>query len=232
MRRAFIPFVFLTLALFTISCSTSRSASRFGKASRGYTTLSKGNVAITFGYVDERDLFRLYGQNNNPFIRYKSGRLIVLEVAIQSDESLFLYLDKAQLRTPGGIRGNTTKQEVYNYYYGRLITTYGGYSRHYSPHPSTTLSHPAPESEPYISHYGYAGRNKNSLNNWSLKYTTQIIDETILPQDLYVERGKETVGYILFEQVRGEKKVDATFTLPVYVSEDELLHEFVYTFPV
>jgi hypothetical protein len=232
MRSIFTPVMFAILMLFAAGCSTSQSAARFGEASGDYTTLSQDSVAVTLGHIDERTLFRLYGQKNNPFVRYKSGTLIVIEVTVQSDESLLIDLDDVQLVTPGGTRGNASKREVYDYYYAKLINNYGGYSRHHSPHSIETFSQPVPNGEPYITYYSYGGRNTNALDGWSLKYTTQVVDETILPQDLLVQQRTETTGYILFEQVRGERKVDATFTLPVYTPNNELIHEFTYTFKI
>ena len=87
-------------------------------------------------------------------------------------------------------------------------------------------------SSTYVSSYSYGGRSKIAFHNWSLKVTTQIIDETILPGVVDVQAGSETVGYILFDQVRGEKKVEAEFTLPVYDQQGELLHQFKFKFPI
>ena len=232
LKKIAVPLISAAVVLLFLGCSTGESAARLGEAPSGYTALSHGGVALNLSYLDQRDLYKLYGQRNNPFMRYKSGRLIVIEIAVQSDGPLHLDLRNAQLNTPGGSRGLTLKEEVYYYFYSRLIYNYGGYSRHHTPIKSTTMSQTAPDSSFHISAYSYGGRKKEAFHDWSLKITTQIIDESILPLEVDVEEDSETVGYILFEQIRGEKKVDATFTLPVYDQKGELLHEFEFTFPI
>ena len=205
MRKLLFPIILmLTLLVIAVSCSTGGSVVKLGEAPGGYTTLTHGGITLRLSYLDQKDLYALYSQSNNPFMNYKTGRLIVIETAIQSGAPLHLELENAQLSTPGGSRGPTPKEDVYDYWYSRLIKNYsaGG------------------------------GKGAGPYHNWSLKVTTQIIEETILPGEVDVQTGSETVGYILFDQIRGEKNVDATFTLPVYDQQGELLHEFEFQFPI
>jgi hypothetical protein len=60
----------------------------------------------------------------------------------------------------------------------------------------------------------------------------EIIEEAVFAPEVQIQPGTENVGYILFEQVRGEKDVDATFTLPVHNDKGEMVHEFEFTFPI
>ena len=128
---------------------------------------------------------------------------VVIETAIQSDTPLQLGLENAQLSTPGGDRGPVSKETLHDYWYNLLIKKYEGY-----------------------------GKGGGQYNNWTMKIVMETIDETVLASDAQVLAGTETVGYILFDQVRGEKKVNATLTLPVYDSQGELLHEFEFSFPI
>ena len=205
MKRIITPIVILTaLFLILIGCETGGSVVKLGEAPGGYTTLDHEGISLRLSYLNQKDLYALYSQSNNPFVNYETGRLIVIETAVLSDAYLRLELENAQLKTPGGERGPTPKEDVYDYWYSRLIKNYsaGG------------------------------GKGSSQYHNWSLKVTTEIIEQTILPGKVDVQAGSETVGYILFDQIRGEKNVDATFTLPVYNDQGELLHEFEYSFPI
>jgi hypothetical protein len=207
MKKLILP-VTLMVALFLIAvgCSTGGSVVKLGEAPGGYTTLTHEGITLRLSYINDKDLLKLYGQKNNPFIKTSWGTLIVIEAAIQSDAALRLVLRDAQLSTPGGSRGPTSKEAVSGYWYTRL-------SKNYSSSPSSS-----------------AGRS--TFSNWSLKVTGQIIDESVFPVEFSVQSGTETVGYILFDQVRGEKKVDATMTLPVYDQKGKLQHEFEFNFPI
>ena len=193
----------LTLLLVAVGCSTGGSVVKLGEAPGGYTTLTHGGITLRLSYLNNKDLYKLYSQSNNPFIKTSWGTLIVIETAIQSDTPLRLELVGAQLSTPGGKRGPTPKEDVYDYWHTRLIKNYSGTSK-----------------------------GKSEFSNWSLKVTTQRIEETILPGEVDVQTDSDTVGYIVFDQIRGEKNVDATFTLPVYDQQGELLHEFEFQFPI
>jgi hypothetical protein len=230
--KTIVPLILTVFIVLFVGCSTGKSVVKLGEAPGGYTTLTHERITLRLSYINERDLYKLYSQKNNPFMKYKTGRLIVIETALQSDLPLRLKLREALLSTPGGDRGPTPKEDVYYYWYSRLIFNYGGYSRYHSPHESTTISHTDPGGSMYLSSYGYGGRSKAAFHDWSLKVTTQIIDETIFPHVVDVQAGSETVGYILFDQIRGEKKVEADFTLPVYDQHGELLHEFELQFPI
>ena len=204
MRKLLFPIILmLALLLIAVSCNTGGSVVKLGEAPGGYTTLIHGGITLRLSYLNNKDLYKLYSQSNNPFIKTSWGTLIVIETAIQSDTPLRLELVGAQLSTPGGKRGPTPKEDVYDYWYTRLIKNYSGTSK-----------------------------GKSEFSNWSLKVTTQRIEETILPGEVDVQTDSETVGYIVFDQIRGEKNVDATFTLPVYDQQGELLHEFEFQFPI
>jgi hypothetical protein len=233
MKKLFILSVLLlALAFIVFGCGTGGSVVKVGEAPGGYTTLIHDGITLRLSYIDQRDLYKLYGQKNNPFMNYKTGRLIVIDTAIQSDKPLRLVLGEAQLSTPGGNRGPTPKEDVYYYWYSRLINNYGSYSRFSSPHESNTTSQRSSESSIYVTNHGCVGRNKFDFHNWSLKVTTQIIDESILPDAFDVPADTETMGYFLFNQVRGEKKVDAVFTLPIYDQQGDLVHRFEFQFPI
>ena len=207
MKKILYPItVAVALLILAVSCSTGGSVIRLGEAPAGYSTLTHDGVTLRLSYIGEKDLLKLYGQKNNPFIKTFEGTLIVIETSIQSDAPLSLLLSDARLSTPGGSRGPTRKEEVSNYWYIRL-------SKNYSSSPSSS-----------------AGRS--TFSNWSMKVTMQIIDETILPDTFTVHAGAETSGYILFDQIRGEKNVDTIFTLPVYNQQGELVHEFEFSFPL
>ena len=207
MKKILIPVaLFVISLLFLAGCGTSSSVVKLGEAPGGYTTLDHEGITLHLGYLDGRSLQRLYSNRNNPFMNYKSGRLIVIEAAIQSRTPVLLNIENARLSTSGGERGATPKQEVYDYWYSILIRNYS-------------------------SHGG--GRNRTSIyHNWSLRVTTEIIEGTIFPPEVEVQAGIEAAGYVLFEQIRGERSADATFTLPVYTIQGELLHEFEYSFPI
>ena len=233
MKKILIPVVLFVISLlFLAGCGTSSSVVKLGEAPAGYTTLTHEGITLKLSYLDQRDLYKLYGQNNNPFMNYKTGRLIVVEISILSDAPLQVNLNEAVLSTPGGERGLTSREEVYEYWYSRLINNYGTKSRFSTPHKSSTMYQESGGSNTNVTSYSYMGTRKNDYHDWSLKVTTQIIDETILPSDFEVQTGLQTAGYILFEQVRGEKKVNAELTLPVYDNQGELLHNFTYTFPI
>jgi len=232
MKIILLPILLATVFVLLISCSTGGSAAKLDEAPGDRTTLSHKGISLKLSYLDERDLFKLYSQRNNPFSYYKTGRLIVIETTIQTDTALHLVLENAQLSTPGGSRGPTSNQEVYEYWFSRLKHNYGTKSRFYTPHKSTTLDPHGAGGSASSMGASIGGINRNQYHNWSLKIVTQIIDDTILPPEFEMTEGAETVGYILFDQVRGEKKVDATFSLPVYDDQGELLHEFEYTFPI
>jgi len=151
---------------------------------------------------------------------------------MQSNSPLRVHLEEAVLSTPGGERGPTSREEVYGYWYSRPVNNYGSKSRFNTPHKSSTMYQEGGGSSKSVTAYSYMGTRKNDYHDWSLIITTQIIDETILPSDFEVKTGFETAGYILFEQVRGEKKVNADLTFPVYDDQGELLHNFTYTFPI
>jgi len=204
MKKILYPItVAVALLILAVSCSTGGSVIRLGEAPAGYTTLTHDGVTIHLSYIGQKDLYKLYGQKNNPFIKYESGTLLLVETAIQSDAPLHLQLRDAQLSTPGGDRGPTPRGNVHSYWYNRL-------SKNYS---STSVG-------------------KTQFSNWSMKVTMQIIEETILPDTFTVQAGAETSGYILFDQIRGEKNVDAIFTLPVYNQQGDLVHKFEFSFPL
>ena len=204
MKRILIPItVLIALMLIAVGCETSSSAAKLDEAPGGYTTLSHEGITLRFSYLDGKDLQRLYNNRNNPFIEYKSGRLIVIQAAIQSDTPLRLELENAQLSTPGGNRGPVPKEALHDYWYKLLKKKYEGH-----------------------------GKGGGQYNNWTMNIVLDRIEETVLPTEVEVTAGTETVGYILFDQVRGEKNVDATLTLPLYDAQGELLHEFEYTFPI
>jgi hypothetical protein len=194
------------IALFLIltGCETSNSVTKLGEAPGGYTTLSHNGVSIQVSYLNYKDLQTLYGRKNNPFRAYESGTLVVIETAFQSDVQLQLRLENAQLSTPGGDRGPTPRDDVYDYWYSRLIRNYS-------------------------SHRGGSGSDGAS-NKGSLNVTTQIIEETIFPEEVEIQPGTKTNGYILFDPIRGESNVNATLVLPVYNDTGELFHEFEFTF--
>ena len=205
MKKLIMPIVIATaLLLIVAGCETGGSVVKLGQAPGGYTTLAQEGISLRLSYLDQKDLYALYGQSNNPFVNYETGRLLVIETAVQSDADLRLELGSAKLKTPGGERGPTPKEDVYDYWYSRLIKNYsaGG------------------------------GKGSSQYHNWSLKVTTEVIEGTIFPYEVDVQAGSETVGYILFDQIRGEKNVDASFTLPVYNAQGELLHEFEFSFPI
>jgi hypothetical protein len=191
----------ISLMLLIAGCSTGGSVTKLGEVPDGYTTLGHNGVTLQIAYIDYRDLVKLYGQKNNPFIRYKSGSFLVLETTIESDTPVVLNLDTARLATPGGNRGPTPVEEVRGYWDTRLSKNYAGKSQ-----------------------------GKTQFSNWSMKITMQIIDETILEKSVTVPADEELGGYILFDQIRGEKDVNAIFTLPVYDKQGELVHEFEFSF--
>lgn len=204
MKKILIPIAALiALMLIAVGCETSSSAAKLDEAPGGYTTVTHEGITLRFSYLDGKDLLALYNNRNNPFIEYKSGRLMVIETAIQSDTSLQLGLENAQLSTPGGDRGPVSKETLHDYWYNLLKKKYEGY-----------------------------GKGGGQYSNWTMKIVMETIDKTVLASDAQVLAGTETVGYILFDQVRGEKKVNATLTLPVYDSQGELLHEFEFSFPI
>ena len=233
MKKIFIP-ASLLMALFLIllGCETSSSVIRLGDSPGGYTTLSYEGTELRLGYLNVNTLQRLYGNRNNPFVAYKTGALIVIEAAIQSDTPLQLQLQNAQLSTPGGNKSPTSNQEVYEYWFSRLKHNYGTKSRFNTPHKSDTLDPHGTSGSTSTMGVSLGGAGKNQYHNWSLKVVTEIIDESILPPEFDIEGGAETEGYILFNPVRGERNVDATFALPVYDDKGELLHEFELTFPI
>jgi hypothetical protein len=205
MKKIAIPIsLLIALLLILVGCETSSSVVKLGEAPRGYTTLTHEGIDIQLSYLNYKDLQTLYGRKNNPFRGYRSGTLIVIEASIQSDAEIQLRLENAQLSTPGGDRGPTSRDEVYDYWYSRLIRNYSSYR-------------------------GGSGGDGAS-NKGSLKVITQIIEETIYPQEVNVTAGSESVGYILFDPIRGEKDVNATLTLPVYDDTGELFYEFEFTF--
>ena len=205
MNKLLLPIILTgILLLVAVGCETSTSVVKLGEAPGGYTTLTHEGITLGLSYLDQNDLYKLYGQKSNPFVYYKTGRLIVIETNIQTSVPLKLNLVNAQLSTPGGNREPTPQKDVYDYWYSLLIKNYsaGG------------------------------GKGAGQYHNWSLKITTQIINDTILPAEVDVETGSDTIGYILFDQIRGEKDVAATFTLPVFDQQGELLHEFEFQFPI
>lgn len=207
MKKILIPFaLFIAVLLVLVGCETNNSVIRLGEAPDGYTTLEHEGITLRLSYLDGRSLQKLYSNRNNPFMNYKSGRLIVIETAIQSNTPVLLNIENARLKTPGGKRGSTPKQEVYDYWYSLLVRNYSS---------------------------NRGGPNRTSIyHNWSLRVTTEIIEGSIFPPEVEVRAGTEAVGYILFEQIRGERNVDATFTLPRYNAQGEPIHEFEYGFTI
>jgi len=223
----------LSVLLMGMGCGTTSSASRVGEAPSGYITLNHDATTLRLSYLDQKDLYKLYSQSNNPFMNYKSGRLIVIDTSMQSDAPLRLELKDAQLTTPGGSRGPTPKEEVYDYWYSRLIHNYGTKSRFYKPHGTSGATEIGGSSEMTASiGFGYLGIHSNAYHNWSLKVTTEVIEESILPGELDVPAKSEIAGYILFDPVPGERKVEAQFTLPVYDQQGNLVHRFEFQFPI
>jgi hypothetical protein len=232
MKRTLYTGLLIAATMLIASCSTDSSAVKRDGENETYDKQTHDGITFHFRYLDAQDLFALYSQRNNPFVHYKSGRLLVIDTTIETDIPLTLNLEYAQLSTPGGDRGPTANQEVYEYWFSRLKHNYGTKSRFYTPHKSETLDPHGSGGSASSTGVSYGGVNKNQYHNWSLKVVTQIIDETILPPVFEVQPGTARVGYMLFDQVRGEKKVDATLTLPAYTDEGALIHEFRFTFPI
>jgi hypothetical protein len=193
----------VSLLVLITSCSTGGSVTKLGEAPDGYTTLSHNGISLKLAFIDYRDLIDLYGQKNNPFIRYASGTLLVLEATVESDTPVDLNLNTARLSTPGGNRSHTPVEDVRGYWHSRLSKNYSGKSQ-----------------------------GKTQFSSWSMKVTMQIIDETVLPGKVAVQSGEATRGYILFDQIRGEKNVNALLTLPLFDTQGELVHEFEFSFKI
>ena len=95
MKKTFIPVALFVISLLLLAgCGTSSSVVMLGEAPSGYTTLTHEGITLELSYLDQRDLYKLYGQNNNPFVNYKTGRLIVIEILMQSDAPLRVHLDE------------------------------------------------------------------------------------------------------------------------------------------
>ena len=193
----------LPLLLVGFGCSTGGSASKAGEAPGDYTTLTHGDITVRLSYLTQKDLYKLYSSSNNPYITYKSGALVVIDTVVQSGSPVSLQLENAQLSSPGGIRGPVPKQEVHDYWYSKLIKNYSSYK---------------------------GGKGGGIYSNWSLKVTTQRIEEQMHPDTVNVSPGSETAGYIAFDPVPGEKEAQATLVLPVYDQNGKQIHEFEFRF--
>jgi hypothetical protein len=196
----------LGLLIFGLGCSTTTSYSKLGQAPDGYTTHAAEGITLQLSYLDQRSLYKLYSQKNNPFMNTNEGRLIVIEAILQSDTPVSLDVANAVLTSPGGARGPIAKESLYSYWYDRLKKNYSSSQNR--------------------------RRGKSQYSSWSLKVTTELIEDTVLPGQATAAAGSEAGGYILFPQVRGEKKVDATLTLPVNDQSGARVHTFDFTFPL
>jgi hypothetical protein len=197
----------LALPLFLLGCSTSQESFRTVDTGTQKTETVSG-VTVSFQYFNNDALVTLYTTRNNPFIHYRSGTLIAVEVTVQSEDQVELRAGEAEITTAEGTRNSTPKEEIYDYWYGII-------SRRYDQRRSWLTG---------------------TFEGWTAT-TWRRIEESIFPVSVSVPAAGTERGFIAFDPLNAENRGrrrggTATMTLPVYGSDGSPLHEFAYQFTI
>jgi hypothetical protein len=189
-----IPGVLLLL-LMLFGCSTGSNATK-----KDYTALAHESVQLEIRYINRNELYREFGNKNNPYARHLNGPAITFEVVGRTGDDVIYTVDMFEvvLESEQGRKQPVSKKWMASYWHETL-------------------------------RYGKNPRNKKSTvySNWSESVTTDKIEKDVLPEVWEIMPGEEIRGLILFDPLRNVK-TPVTLRIPLYEPSGTVVHTFEY----
>jgi hypothetical protein len=165
----------ILVPLFLYSCSTTSKAQK-EDVGKNPQVLSEEGVTLDLRYLDQKALYSLHNNRNNPFLYYTSGTLTVIDLKITSDSPAQLVLKDMQLSSDKGVRMFVSKQTLSSFWNARLTKKYSSKSK-----------------------------GKSQYSNWTERIVLDTIEQYVYTDVVEISPGAESSGYVLFEIIRGAK---------------------------
>jgi hypothetical protein len=200
----FLSAFILALPLLLLSCGTGQESARMDDPNV-MRTETEGDVTVTSQYLDYNALVSRFTTKNNPFSSYASGTLIVIDVAVQSQDGVELRISEAELSTAEGNRTSVPKEDVRTYWQQKIDKRYNQRG---------------------------SGGVINWSQTVVDRVDETLLPENVSVSAGGNVQGFITFDPKNAENVGGRKGGTATMTLPVYGTDGNLLHEFTYQFTI